>query len=67
MHPDLVNLQAIDGDIVDMKYLVIVRNTTVSNWPAPLWLILCRTLSCQLSGETLWHPLSKGFISQSIR
>lgn len=29
MHPDLVNLHAIDGDIVDMKYLVILRNTTV--------------------------------------
>jgi hypothetical protein len=29
MHPDLVNLHAIDGDIVDMKYFVIVRNTTV--------------------------------------
>ena len=33
MHPDLVNVNHVDGDVVNVKYLVIVRNTTVS----PLW------------------------------
>ncbi len=30
MRPDLVNLQLLDGVLFDVKYLLIVRNTTVS-------------------------------------
>ena len=30
MRPDLIHLQALDGVLYDIKYLIIVRNTTVS-------------------------------------
>ncbi len=31
MHPDIVNLQQLDGVLMNVKYLLIVRNTTVRN------------------------------------
>lgn len=30
MHPDIVNLQKLDGKLFHIKYLVILRNLTVS-------------------------------------
>ena len=30
MHPDLINVHHVDGDVINAKYLVVVRNTTVS-------------------------------------
>ncbi len=29
MHPDIHNIQQLDGDLFDVKYLIILRNTTV--------------------------------------
>jgi hypothetical protein len=33
MRPDLIHLQALDGVLYDIKYLIIIRNTTVSYFP----------------------------------
>lgn len=31
MHPDIVNLQHLHGRLLNVKYLLIARNTTVTN------------------------------------
>jgi hypothetical protein len=72
MRPDIINLQQLDGVMFNVKYLLILRNTTVPNpqyeclrcdrnslTTLPLLVLFIRTPRCRLCGGTSspqWTP-----------
>jgi hypothetical protein len=65
MHPDLINVQHVDGDVVNVKYLVVLRNTTVRNILLPLLFFpLCAPLLpvCTYPQDTVLSAMRRDFV-----